>query len=152
MKNLRVLCRVITYNSKNMSILLVRNENQKWWCLPGGGWDHNQESMLECASREILEETGIRVEITKLLYTQTLYIKAEKKTWLEHFWLANPIGSTEIPMNHDDKHGMVDEARWFTKNDIQEITVYPIVFKTKFWDIINLVMDEPDRYLGHFIV
>lgn len=152
MKNLRVLCRVITYNSKNMSILLVRNKNQKWWCLPGGGWDHNQESILECAGRETLEETGIRVKIIKLLYIQTLYLKGEEKTWLEHFWLAEPIGNTEIPMGHDDMHGVVDEARWFTKEDIQEITVYPEVFKTNFWDVINLVINEPDRYLGHFIV
>ena len=152
MKNLRVLCRVVTYDPKNMSILLVRNENQNWWCLPGGGWDHNQETILECASRETLEETGIQVKIMKLLYTQTLYLEGEGNTWLEHFWLAEPIESTEIPLGHNDMHGVVDEARWFTKGDIQKITVYPEVFKTIFWDIIKLVINEPDRYLGHFIL
>lgn len=150
MDDLRVLCRVVTYNAKKASILLVRNKNQKWWCLPGGGWDHNKELILDCATRETYEETGIQVKISKFLYTQTLHLVEDNKTWLEHFWLAEPVNDIEIPLNHIDEHGVVEEARWFTKQEIQEITVYPTLFKTSFWDNINLVINEPDRYIGHF--
>jgi 8-oxo-dGTP pyrophosphatase MutT (NUDIX family) len=90
MYELRVLCRVVTYDPATHSILLVRNRDQKWWCAPGGGWDHAQETILECAKREAFEETGVQVNIVKLLYVQTLHIKKQNSIWLEQFWLAEP--------------------------------------------------------------
>lgn len=54
---------------KDGKILLVK-ENQKIckgkWNLPAGGLDEN-ESLMECAKREIYEETGCKVEVTGIL-------------------------------------------------------------------------------------
>lgn len=54
---------------KDGRFLLVK-ENQKKckgkWNLPAGGLDEN-ESLIECAKREIYEETGCKVEITGIL-------------------------------------------------------------------------------------
>lgn len=151
MLGLRVLCRVVTYDSITYSILLVRNRGQKWWCAPGGGWDYTQETIFECAKREALEESGVQVNILKLLYVQTLDIKKQNSTWLEQFWLAEPVGSTEIPQGHIDQFGVVDEARWFNQAEVETITVYPEVLKNTFWNIVTGVIQEKDRYLGHFI-
>ena len=142
MPELRVLCRVVTYDPATHSILLVRNRGQKWWCAPGGGWDYAQETMLECAKREALEETSVRVNIAKLLYVQTLYIKKQDSTWLEQFWLAEPAGSVEIPQGHIDQHCVVDEARWFNQPEAQSITVYPEILKNAFWDVVVGVIQE----------
>lgn len=152
MSELRVLCRVVTYDPATRSILLVRNRGQGWWCAPGGGWDYAQETMLECAKREALEETGIQVNITKLLYVQTLSIKRQNSTWLEQFWLADLVGDAKIPQGHIDQHGVVDEARWFSQPQLQSITAYPEVLKTAFWEILTVVSQEKNRYLGHFLV
>lgn len=150
MYNLRVLCRVVTYDPATCSILLVRNRGQKWWCAPGGGWEHTQETILECARREVLEEAGVQANILKLLYVQTLHIKKQDDTWLEQFWLAEPTGNTEVPQGHIDQHGVVDEARWFNKEEVRTITVYPEVLRTTFWDTITSTLQEKNRYLGHF--
>ncbi len=152
MHELRVLCRVVTYDPATHSVLLVRNRDQKWWCAPGGGWDHTQETILECAKRETLEETGVQVNIIKLLYVQTLHIKKQNSTWLEQFWLAEPAGSTEVQQGHIDQHGVVDEARWFSKEGMQAITVYPEVLNATFWGVVAGVIQEKDRYLGHFFL
>lgn len=152
MTELRILCRVVTYDPATRSVLLVRNRGQKWWCAPGGGWDHAQETILECAKREALEETGIQVNILKFLYAQTLNIKKQDSVWLEQFWLAEPAGGAEIPRGHIDQHGVVDEARWFTRTEMQAITIYPEALKSTFWEIVDGLLQEDNRYLGHFVL
>jgi ADP-ribose pyrophosphatase YjhB (NUDIX family) len=46
-------------------ILLVREETDGRWALPGGWADVNQ-SAAECVAREVAEEAGLRVEAVKL--------------------------------------------------------------------------------------
>lgn len=152
MAELRVLCRVVTYDPVTHSILLVRNRGQKWWCAPGGGWDHTQETILECARREALEETGIQVNILKFLYMQTLNIRKQDSIWLEQFWLAEPTGGVKIPQGHIDQYGVVDESRWFTRTEMQVIMIYPEVLKNTFWGIVDGLLQEDNRYLGHFVL
>lgn len=152
MPELRILCRVVTYDTATQSILLVRNRGQKWWCAPGGGWDYDQETVLECAKRETFEETGVQVNILKLLYVQTLKIKKQDSIWLEQFWFAEPAGDKEIPRGHIDEYGVVDEARWFTLADLQVITIYPEVLKKSFWGIVDVLLQEDNRYLGNFVL
>jgi ADP-ribose pyrophosphatase YjhB (NUDIX family) len=48
------------------AILLVRRMDSGNWALPGGGMDLG-ESISACARREVLEETGLEVEITGLV-------------------------------------------------------------------------------------
>lgn len=47
-------------------ILLTKREDFEVWCLPGGGVDPG-ESVAQAAVREALEETGLEVEITRLV-------------------------------------------------------------------------------------
>ncbi|MDP3800120.1 MAG: NUDIX hydrolase [bacterium] len=152
MTELRIVCRVAIYNLTTSSILFVRNRDQKWWCLPGGGWNHAEETILDCAKREVLEETGVQAKIIKLLCAQTLHIKKQDSIWLEQFWLAEPVGSTKVPQRHIDQYGVVDEARWFSKEEMETIIVYPEFFRTIFWDVVIGIIQEQDRYLGHFVL
>lgn len=47
-------------------ILFIRREDFKLWTIPGGTLDHG-ETVIEGAKREVIEETGVDVEITGLL-------------------------------------------------------------------------------------
>jgi 8-oxo-dGTP diphosphatase len=47
-------------------ILLVRRADDGTWCLPGGRVEFG-ESIVECAEREFLEETGSTVVVTALV-------------------------------------------------------------------------------------
>lgn len=152
MTELRIVFRAIVYNHTTFSIILVRNRDQKWWYAPGGNWDYTQETIMECLKREVLEETGIHINITKLLYTQTLYIKKQDNIQLEQFWLAEPFGDTKVSQEHTDKFGIVDEARWFCQTEMQTITVYPEILKNKFWCAVSGFVKEQNRYIGHFIL
>ncbi len=47
-------------------ILLTKREDFEVWCLPGGGVDPG-ESVAQAAIREAREETGLEVQLTRLV-------------------------------------------------------------------------------------
>lgn len=50
----------------NGKVLLTKREDFEVWCLPGGGVEDG-ESLAEAAIREAKEETGMDVELTRLV-------------------------------------------------------------------------------------
>ena len=50
----------------NGKILLTKREDFEVWCLPGGGVEDG-ESLAEAAIREAKEDTGVDVELTRLI-------------------------------------------------------------------------------------
>lgn len=57
--------RCAVFNEKGQ-VLLVREAAEGLWSLPGG-WADIGSTPAECAAREVLEESGYRVRITRLL-------------------------------------------------------------------------------------
>ena len=54
------------YDSTGEKILLTRRGDNGRWCLPGGQLDSG-ESVAETCAREVLEETGLIVEVGRLI-------------------------------------------------------------------------------------
>jgi ADP-ribose pyrophosphatase YjhB (NUDIX family) len=50
----------------NGKVLLTKRSDIPVWCLPGGGVDAG-ESVAQTAVREVLEETGVQVKLTRLV-------------------------------------------------------------------------------------
>ena len=64
---------------KKKFLLLQRQDNKPYegtWGLPGGKRDKG-ETIEECITREILEETGFKVETKFLRYLNTVYVENE---------------------------------------------------------------------------
>lgn len=61
----------------------IRAEGGDYWCLPGGGLEDN-EALLDGIEREMLEETGIKPVIGKLLYVHQFAF--DGKEHLEFFF------------------------------------------------------------------
>ena len=57
---------VIVAIMENSRILLTKREDFEVWCLPGGGVEAG-ESLAEAGIREAREETGLEVELTRLV-------------------------------------------------------------------------------------
>lgn len=60
----------LVFDAARERILLTRREDNNRWCLPGGGMDAG-ESAAEACVRELLEETGLEVRVTKLIGVYT---------------------------------------------------------------------------------
>ena len=70
---------VFIYDPKKKSVLLIQSRGQLWG--PPKGTFEKNESELQCAIREVLEETGL--DITK----KNLYRKINIKTHATYFYL-----------------------------------------------------------------
>lgn len=67
---IRVGCSAVIFDKNRDKILLTRREDNNQWCLPGGGMEPG-ESASEACIREVEEETGLQVEIKRLIGVYT---------------------------------------------------------------------------------
>ena len=63
---IRFGCSAAIFSSDRQKILLTRRADNGTWCLPSGGMEPG-ESISETCLREVREETGLRVRVTRLI-------------------------------------------------------------------------------------
>jgi len=63
---LRVGCSATIFDQQREKVLLTRRTDNGRWCLPGGRMESG-ESAAEACEREVLEETGLKVRVTRLI-------------------------------------------------------------------------------------
>ena len=56
----------VIFDGAREKVLLTRRNDNGQWCLPGGQMEPG-ETAAECCEREVLEETGLRVRVSKLI-------------------------------------------------------------------------------------
>jgi len=87
------------------------------WSLPKGKLEKG-ESWRDAALREVEEETGYRCEASVEL-PHISYLDRKSRRKLVRYWLMEPIEGEFKP--HDE----VDELRWATPDDAEELLTYP---------------------------
>lgn len=63
---LSIGCSACLFDDSGRKILLTRRTDNGRWCLPGGMMDPG-ESVAEACAREVREETGLEVQVTRLI-------------------------------------------------------------------------------------
>jgi ADP-ribose pyrophosphatase YjhB (NUDIX family) len=132
---------------RNEQVLLVNHRETgryDFWVPPGGGLQ-GSESVFECARRETLEETGLDVELGRILYIQEFWEPGYH--FCKFFILCKSFRGDLTLANKDQNEGFLVDARFFTQDELRELPVYPEILKDQFWD--DLKAEHPvTRYLG----
>jgi len=63
---LRLGCSATIFDQKREKVLLTQRTDNGRWCLPGGGMESG-ESAAQACEREVWEETGLKVRVTRLI-------------------------------------------------------------------------------------
>ncbi len=137
----RQAARVVLFDADGRVLLLRGHDSHdldhNWWFTVGGGkLDH--ESDMECALRELREETGIQLNEDDLegpiLYRESQFPFANVTARQdEHFFLAQ-LDRRDIKVNQarltELEQEVLDEYRWFTPDELAEeaerSNVYPV--------------------------
>jgi 8-oxo-dGTP diphosphatase len=128
-------------------VLLVHHREAgcyDFWVPPGGSLE-GRESILECARRETLEETGLNVELEHILYIQELWEPGHHLC--KFFILCKGFSGNLVLGSKRPEGSFLVDARFFSKADLRDITVHPDILKGQFWD--DMKAQHPvTRYLG----
>ena len=63
---LALVCSAVIFDDSREKVLLTRRTDNGKWCLPGGHMEAG-ESTTEACAREVLEETGLTVNVGRLI-------------------------------------------------------------------------------------
>lgn len=143
--------RIATIVISEQKVLLVKHVHPKtgftWWTPPGGGLEEMDASIFDCAKREAFEETNLKVDVSRIIYIREFL---GNNMNLEIFTLADnhqgELGIKNTQGNGPDEDFIKDVA-WFSKEELQNIVVFPEILKDKFWDDYALGFPAI-KYLG----
>ena len=93
------------------------------WCAPGGGAEAGL-SLPENLSREVFEETGLRVEADDLLAVNEFHDPATGFHQVDLFFAARIVDGT-LDTGWHDPGQVVSERRFFTPEEVSAIRLKP---------------------------
>jgi 8-oxo-dGTP diphosphatase len=135
-------------------ILLVQHVHpetgDEWWVPPGGGMEDGDNSLFDCARRETFEETGLHVDLGRIVYIHE-FLDTINDTYKLEIFLSSSDHAGELTTKHvkgagPDEH-FIKDARWVHKDDLQNLVVYPEILRDGFWEDVARGFPHT-RYLG----
>ena len=99
-------------------LLLQYHPVERFYRLPGGGLEGG-ETLVGCVEREIKEETGLLVEVGRLLWVRD-FLSDENDYSIEVFFLAEIVGG-----DFGGKGPEGFEFSFVTMEDLGELVFYP---------------------------
>lgn len=108
---------------KNDAVLLVKRKNppqQHQWAIPGGRVNYG-EPLKEAVRREILEETGIVVDVQESAYTFEVIETDEKSGTTLHYVIIDYTARylSGNPKAADD----AEQAEWISREDFHSLDI-----------------------------
>ena len=110
---------------KDNKLLVVKINNNKFYCLPGGHVEL-MENTKDAVIREFKEETGIDTSIEKLLFvTENFFLSSKKCHEVGFYYLLNTkqkIKTEDFKLIEDDNGEKVNlEFKWLDLNNLENV-------------------------------
>jgi len=132
--------RVVIFNDRKEVLMVKHHQDGKdIWLVPGGSIEEG-ENALEAARREVLEETGLNVEIGKMLW-HVEEVSPRRGQRFVNFFLGEVTGGTLVVGQDPERgvdHQVVEEVRFVSREEMQGLEVlYPEYLKNELWELLE---------------
>jgi 8-oxo-dGTP diphosphatase len=135
---------LITQHNQLLLVNHRKNGHYDFWVPPGGKLQGG-ESIFDCAQRETMEETGLSVELDRIVY---IVEYAEPGYHFCKFFIRCKRFDGSLTLaNREPAETFLVNAGFFSKADMEELDVRPTILKDRFWDDLEAGFPET-RYLG----
>lgn len=119
-----------------MLMVKQHHEDKDIWMVPGGGIEDG-EGARQAAVREVKEETGLDIQVSRLVWH--VEEVSDRGQRFVDFFLADIVGG-ELSLGMDpefDENGQVlREVKFLTREEIKNIKyLYPEYLREEFWAI-----------------
>lgn len=109
----------LIFNDKGEVLLLKRTAKTKnqagQWSKPGGSIEFG-EKVEDAIIREIKEEVGVDIELTKFLNYVDDIMESDRQHWITFNFLGKVVGG-KLENLEPEKH---EEIKWFALNNLPE--------------------------------
>lgn len=133
----RISAGALVIHDNRVLLVKTRGPGQAdFWVPPGGGAEGN-ESLMDCAVRECIEECGLRVRPTRIVYIEEFFDNSRRIC--KHWILCDLLGG-EITFqnNTGEERDHLVEARFSTQAEVATLNVFPRLMRGLFWtDLAN---------------
>ena len=136
---------VVILDKENRILMVKQHHDEKdIWMVPGGGIEEGESSMA-AAVREMKEETGLDVEIDRLIW-HTEEVSARGQRFVNFFMGRIKGGELTLGADpeFDNEHQVLREVRFMSREEIEQVEhLYPEYLRDEFWRFLD------EDYLGY---
>lgn len=127
----RVAARVLVVNDNK--VLLIKEADDDWWALPGGGIDH-EESIQRTVTREIEEELGVPASEVSSSFEIVYYNIGNVINSVPRMNLFFKVSIHQASIRKTDH---ISEWKWLTKDEFLKLErLHPSYDKAKLSKVI----------------
>ena len=146
--------RVAAVVEREGDLLLVRHQKpdrDPYWVLPGGRLEPG-ETIPECASREVAEETGLNAGFSGILYVSE-FLREGRHT-IDIIARMELEGNEEASLGSDPEvapgtEPTLTDLRWVSVDELRELQLLPTSIKGRLLRDADRAWTPDDTYLGN---
>jgi len=139
---------VILDEEKKILMLKQYHEEKDIWMVPGGAIEENENAEM-AAIREVKEETGLEIELLKLIW-HVEEVSEKRGQRFVNFFLARIVGGSLYlgidPEREADKQVM-REVKFMSQMELKNLEVlYPEYLKDELWIFLQQDTDDYNAF------
>lgn len=129
----RIAARAIILQDDCLLIVNAWKGHTRLWCVPGGGAE-DHSSLPENLAREVLEETGLTIDVGAPCLVNEFHDPKRDFHQIEVFFRCSVIAG-EIDENWQDPEGIVSHRRWVSRDELEALPYKPSSLPSVAWGV-----------------